>query len=175
MHPKQHSVTVCHLSIATADDPRYFLLALCRHEPEIRWCELTALQQGVGTQISAPSGPLVLALCSDGVWDNWRFEDVSQFALHPGRVEFALRHESAQACCVDLMQANLERARVNFGSSADNMTAVLAYLVPQRHRLQALEAQITQAPGGQGSLATSVMGTGTAIPTPVGTGTTVNG
>ncbi len=96
---------------------------------------------------TAVSGPIVLCACSDGVWDNWKFEDVSQFLLHPGRVEFALKHETSQACCVDLMQANLERARVNFGNSADNMTAVLAYMVPRKSKLPS-------AAGGTGILDT---------------------
>jgi len=109
------------------------------HRPEIGWVDLlsyTVTPPGASTPSpTAVSGPIVLCACSDGVWDNWKFEDVSNFLLHPGRVEFALKHETSQACCVDLMQANLERARVNFGSSADNMTAVLAYMVPRTPKL----------------------------------------
>ena len=37
----------------------------------------------------------------------------------------------AQAAAVALMDANLKRAQKNFGSSADNMTAVVAYLLPR--------------------------------------------
>ena len=104
-------------------------------EPEVRWFDMLNMQDHLGAPITC-EGPLVLSLCSDGVWDNWRFEDVAGFLLHPGRVKFALTHETAQACCVDLMQATLERARVNFGTSADNMTAVMAYAVPNKEALR---------------------------------------
>ena len=117
------------------------------HLPEISWMDLLAYTVtppgAAGPTETTVSGPIVLCACSDGVWDNWKFEDVSHFLLHPGRVEFALKHETSQACCVDLMQANLERARVNFGSSADNMTAVLAYMVPRTMKL-------AQSVGGTG-------------------------
>lgn len=132
----------------------------------MRWLDLLDVEFSSST----PAGPIVLALCSDGVWDNWKFEDVSQFTLHPGRVNFALGHETAQACCVDLMQANLERARVNFGNSADNMSVVLAYLIPHRERLH--EAQEREKSGAQADgtgldthLGTGAVGTGTGTST----------
>jgi serine/threonine protein phosphatase PrpC len=127
------------------------------HLPDITWMDLlayTVTPPGATAPESATvSGPIVLCASSDGVWDNWKFEDVSQFLLHPGRVEFALKHETSQACCVDLMQANLERARVNFGNSADNMTAVLAYMVPRKSKLPA-------AAGSTGVSGTGIDGEG---------------
>jgi serine/threonine protein phosphatase PrpC len=76
--------------------------------------------------------PLALVLCSDGIWDNWKFEEVAAFALQHSRVAEVLRSGSAQAATNDLMTANLERARVNFGNSADNMTSITLYFVPRR-------------------------------------------
>lgn len=30
--------------------------------------------------------PFSIVLCSDGIWDNWKFEEISQFALDPERM-----------------------------------------------------------------------------------------
>lgn len=89
------------------------------HVPEVRWIDLT-------TEAGTAAPCLAITACSDGVWDNWRFEEVADFILDPRRA----LHPDAQAQAVDLMNANLERARVNFGTSADNMTAVVVYLTP---------------------------------------------
>ena len=77
------------------------------------------------------SQTLGISLCSDGVWDNWKFEEVARFVLDAPHVTAAEAARSAQAAAVALMDANLKRAQKNFGSSADNMTAVVAYLLPR--------------------------------------------
>jgi serine/threonine protein phosphatase PrpC len=79
--------------------------------------------------------PLGIALCSDGIWDNWKFEEVSQFLLDGKCVEAAAAARSAQDVVSSLMSANLSRAARNFGSSADNMTAIVAYLLPTPPRV----------------------------------------
>lgn len=74
--------------------------------------------------------PIAVVLCSDGVWDNWKFQDVSSFVLDKARVDAVHRSGTSDAAAGDLMAANLDRARVNFGSSADNMTAISESRVP---------------------------------------------
>ena len=37
----------------------------------------------------------------------------------------------AEQACTELMAENLTRARNNFGSSADNMSCIVLYLVPR--------------------------------------------
>jgi len=95
------------------------------HVPEVRWIDLApAAEDGVPRPVS--SAPLCIAACSDGIWDNWKFHDVADFVLHPSR----LADSNVQRRTVALMTLNLERAHINFGSSADNMTAVCIYLNP---------------------------------------------
>jgi len=102
------------------------VLGACSHTPTVCWVDLGASSEGT----KAP--PLALVLCSDGVWDNWVFEDLSKFVLDPARLKQVFDASSgSQTATNDLMAANLERAHINFGSSADNMTAVLAYLLPE--------------------------------------------
>lgn len=71
--------------------------------------------------------PIVLCLCSDGVWDNWKFEDVASFLMHPDRVSNVVKTKRCDTAVTELMASNLDRARANFGSSADNMTAISEY------------------------------------------------
>jgi serine/threonine protein phosphatase PrpC len=98
------------------------------HVPEVRWIDF-APQDASGHATPPSHSPLVLTACSDGVWDNWKFHDMATFVLHPERTA----DPDAQRSTVALMTTNLERARVNFGSSADNMTAVCVYMRPAKH------------------------------------------
>lgn len=92
------------------------------HTPEVFWFDL-----GTADQLSEGGGAgagVCLSLCSDGVWDNWKFEEVADFLLEPARVA---RGDGSEASA-EIMSANLDRARRNFGNQADNMTAITAYL-----------------------------------------------
>ena len=109
-----------------------------RHEPETRWFSLTTN----GGKDPALPFPFAIVLCSDGVWDNWKFTEVSSFVLHPLRLEGVRKEQSSASDAVDvekgaaqdlskeLMVANKKRAFMNFGNSADNMTAVVAAFIP---------------------------------------------
>jgi hypothetical protein len=94
--------------------------------------------------------PLSIVVASDGIWDNWKFEEVAAFVLAPTRVEAAARAASAQAAANELMAVNLERARTNFGTSADNMTAIVLYLFP-RPAAAAAAAAASDGGGAAGS------------------------
>jgi hypothetical protein len=52
-----------------------------------------------------------------------RLADVTDRAVQSGKAEQA---------CTELMAENLSRARNNFGSSADNMSCIVLYLVPRQ-------------------------------------------
>jgi len=73
--------------------------------------------------------PISLCVSSDGIWDNWRFEDVASFLNEPKRVDRVLQSRSAVSVATELMAENLNRSRANFGSSADNMTAIVIYAI----------------------------------------------
>ena len=75
--------------------------------------------------------PIALCVSSDGIWDNWRFEDVASFLNAPARLDRAVQSGKADQACTELMAENLTRARSNFGSSADNMSCIVIYLVPR--------------------------------------------
>jgi serine/threonine protein phosphatase PrpC len=96
------------------------------HTPEVWWMDLMA----PGGAPLVPY-PLSIVVASDGIWDNWKFEEVAAYVLAPPRLAEVLRSNSAQAAAGELMATNLERGRANFGSSADNMTAITLYLIPK--------------------------------------------
>lgn len=77
------------------------------------------------------SFPVPICVSSDGIWDNWKFEDVASFLNTPSRIERAVQLKRADFACTELMAENLNRARTNFGPSADNMTAITIICVPR--------------------------------------------
>lgn len=95
------------------------------HTPELWWMDLLS---PTGTPL-VPY-PLCIVVASDGIWDNWKFEEVAAYVMTPSRIAEVVRTNSAQTAAVELMATNLERGRTNFGSSADNMTAITLYLFP---------------------------------------------
>jgi hypothetical protein len=95
------------------------------HVPEVRWIEF-APADAAGVPRPVSTDPICIAACSDGVWDNWKFHDVASYVLSGER----LKDPSPQNRTVALMTTNLDRAHVNFGNSADNMTAVCIYFNP---------------------------------------------
>lgn len=100
------------------------------HVPETWWMDLTRVSED-GKEGPLVPYPLSMVVCSDGIWDNWKFEEVAAFALTPARVSAAGLAGSSEAATVELMAANLKRGQQNFGSSADNMTAIIMYLFPR--------------------------------------------
>ena len=72
---------------------------------------------------------LCLVLCSDGVWDNWLYEDVKSFVMDVSCLKVV--GSNAKGCNKVLkafMQRNDHFGRSNFGSHADNATGILMYL-----------------------------------------------
>ncbi|RLN95204.1 hypothetical protein BBJ28_00005096 [Nothophytophthora sp. Chile5] len=77
----------------------------------------------------------MLVVASDGIWDNWKYDDLWTFLSGANR-DKAMRAGS-ESCGDDgapvdamvsaLMAANLQRAESYFGDQADNMTAMLCH------------------------------------------------
>jgi hypothetical protein len=56
---------------------------------------------------------------------------VASFVLAPQLIADVVMTNSAAGAAAELMAANLARAHANFGDSADNMTALVTYLLPR--------------------------------------------
>jgi serine/threonine protein phosphatase PrpC len=70
-----------------------------------------------------------ILIASDGVWDNWTYETISNFILNEDYLNRINNNEDiSQEVCNSLIAKNDEFGRKNFGISRDNATAILLYL-----------------------------------------------
>jgi hypothetical protein len=78
---------------------------------------------------SAACSTLCLVLASDGVWDNWLYEDVARFVADPSCLSAVWEHSGgARRVTSSFMQRNALYAKRNFGAQADNATGILMYI-----------------------------------------------
>ncbi len=78
---------------------------------------------------AAASPVLCLVLATDGVWDNWTYEDVTKFVLDPSCLgAVAQGSDGAKRVALSFMQRNGVYAKRNFGAQADNATGIVMYL-----------------------------------------------
>mmetsp|Transcript_1137 Transcript_1137/g.1449 ORF Transcript_1137/g.1449 Transcript_1137/m.1449 type:complete len:440 (+) Transcript_1137:188-1507(+) len=92
------------------------------HVPEVREFDLSMLHNGEESQTA------VLFVCTDGVWDNWKYEDIAAKTLDEKFIKPALEANDAQGLTDELMRENLKMARHNFGNQADNMTGIVCLI-----------------------------------------------
>jgi serine/threonine protein phosphatase PrpC len=98
----------------------------CR--PTVTEYDVTALHSLVSSADDTDKRMSVLLVCTDGVWDNWKYPDLVVAALAPEMVTSVRSDSNAQKATDRLMQANIRRAKEHFGSQADNMTAIVCYI-----------------------------------------------
>jgi serine/threonine protein phosphatase PrpC len=86
----------------------------------------------VETEIDNPVDPMTVCvvLCSDGVWDNWIYDDVCKFVMDPSCLNAIVddQDKGAERVANSFMYRNKERAKRNFGNSADNATGIIMYI-----------------------------------------------
>ena len=72
---------------------------------------------------------LCLVIASDGVWDNWLYEDVTKFVMDSSCLK-AVRGSADGAHRVgkSFMARNTLFSKRNFGNQADNATGIVMYL-----------------------------------------------
>lgn len=84
------------------------------HMPEIHCVDLREIFSR-----KTDSSPLCLVIASDGVWDNWTYEDMSKFMM----MDLHTRIDAKK-----LIQQNDIYAKQNFGLHSDNATAIVVYI-----------------------------------------------
>ena len=85
------------------------------------------------TESSDPNLPshtvICIVLATDGVWDNWTYEDVTKFVMDSSCLTAVNSgSDGADRVAKAFMQRNAVYARRNFGSQADNATGIVAYI-----------------------------------------------
>jgi serine/threonine protein phosphatase PrpC len=113
-----------------AEGHDYFSFAGVSHLPEVRCVDLAPLSQRTDDPSQSSATPLLsILLATDGVWDNWTYEDVATFLLDPSCTSAVMQDsQGARRVLQSFMSRNAAFARRNFGSQADNASGVLVYL-----------------------------------------------
>lgn len=82
-------------------------------------------------QTGIPHAPAVacIVLATDGVWDNWAYEDVTRFVMDASCLN-AINSgpDGAERVAKAFMQRNTVYAKRNFGGQADNATGIVLYV-----------------------------------------------
>jgi hypothetical protein len=100
------------------------------HLPEIQKIQLRPLFERLRAHSIGPADQqLCIVLCSDGVWDNWLYEDVTKFVMDASCLGAVTgSSDGGRRVAMSFMQRNMLFARRNFGAQADNATAIVMYL-----------------------------------------------
>jgi serine/threonine protein phosphatase PrpC len=107
------------------------------HLPEVHSVDLESIfneiQNSAGSSSSDQDTTICVVLASDGVWDNWIYEDVTKFVMYSSCLD-AVKSEEAGATRVaeSFINRNAIYSKNNFGDSADNATAIVLYI--KRHQ-----------------------------------------
>jgi len=99
--------------------------SLLRQEEQCRANVATGANDGTAVEYPMVS----VVLCSDGVWDNWRYCDVSKFVMDASCIN-AVRQsgDGGMRVAESFMKRNTIYSKRNFGAQADNATGIVLYL-----------------------------------------------
>eukprot|EP00924_Labyrinthula_sp_SR-Ha-C_P008417 maker-scaffold_11-snap-gene-12.15-mRNA-1 protein AED:0.01 eAED:0.01 QI:544/1/1/1/0.5/0.33/3/560/515 len=92
--------------------------------PEVQEFDLDKLVE------ESASGAALLLVCSDGVWDNWKYQDIIRKTMSSPLWATTLDGNSAQTLTNQMMEENIRLAKQHFGSQADNMTGIVCVIKP---------------------------------------------
>ena len=101
--------------------------------------QLDAINEVVGSITSSTVGvepdpmSVCIVLCSDGVWDNWRYEHVQKFVMDKSCLKALEMDKSngGQRVCKSFMMRNQTFATKNFGRNSDNATGIVMYITEE--------------------------------------------
>lgn len=87
-------------------------------------------------QVSGPTpvqqianATICVVVATDGVWDNWLYEDVARFVMDASCLNATATHaEGAQKVVTSFMIRNSQFSKKHFGTQADNATGIALYL-----------------------------------------------
>lgn len=97
------------------------------HLPEVHMIDLDKIFKS-HTKESEPL-MLCLVMASDGVWDNWLYEDVNKFVMDPSCLKAVNGScDGANRVGKSFMARNTLFSKRNFGSQADNATGIVLYM-----------------------------------------------
>lgn len=97
--------------------------------PEVQSVDLSTLFSTLAEAGDGARTTLCVVLATDGVWDNWLYEDVSRFVLDESCLDaVSSSQDGGRRVAMSFMQRNAVYSKRNFGSQADNATGIVLYL-----------------------------------------------
>jgi hypothetical protein len=83
----------------------------------------------VGNFAELVASTICVVLATDGVWDNWIYEDIERFMFDDSCLNATtLNSDGAQRIASSFMKRNNMFAKKNFGNQADNATGIVLYM-----------------------------------------------
>lgn len=83
----------------------------------------------VGNFAELVASTICLVLATDGVWDNWVYEDIERFMFDDSCLNATtLNSDGTQRIASSFMKRNSMFAKKNFGNQADNATGIVLYM-----------------------------------------------
>jgi len=83
----------------------------------------------VGNLPELAASTICLVLATDGVWDNWLYEDIERFMFDDSCLNATTGSaDGAQRIATSFMKRNSMFSKKNFGNQADNATGIVMYL-----------------------------------------------
>jgi serine/threonine protein phosphatase PrpC len=102
----------------------------CR--PTVLEYDLVALHALVAGSPKSPVAPdmmTTLLVCTDGVWDNWKYADIINTTCSKEYTSLSASEPNGQKTADKLIQVNIKRAKEHFGNQADNMTGIICHIL----------------------------------------------
>jgi hypothetical protein len=104
--------------------------------PEVHCIDLAPL---LSQRVEGKPPVLSVVLASDGIWDNWLYEDVTAYVTKPEMIANAQQSfdipsneiSGSNSAASSLINQNGIYARANFGNQADNATGIVLYITQQ--------------------------------------------
>lgn len=109
------------------------------NKPVIRTIDLIPIFQEMNTSAETTQcndeerKTICVVLCSDGVWDNWIYDNVCKFVMDPSCLNAIVTdpENGAKRVTKSFMDRNKMFADRNFGKSSDNATAIVMYITQE--------------------------------------------
>jgi serine/threonine protein phosphatase PrpC len=130
----------CALSVTRSICDNYLVYYGLTCRPEIQSIELSHLFDKLdlfdklkSSNSSEFGQTICVLLATDGVWDNWEYNDINTLVMHEKCLDEVFNKQNGSQTAVNvLMEKNKLLAQHNFGADSDNATSILMYITRKK-------------------------------------------
>lgn len=127
--PEDELPTKCNLAVCRSVGDFPMVPYGCSSIPTIRVIDCQTILQRYEETDEKPM--LCLLVSSDGLWDNWNYQDVQEFMMHSTCLNaVSIYHPNGtQRVITSLMERNKLYGTQHFGNNSDNATSIGLYII----------------------------------------------